>query len=86
MEVLIHSFKDGKLLCKADVMEILARVGPLLQDCQNLVLVDLQKFTKLTIVGDIHGHMDDLTTILRISGNLFALVVGGGCFISIFVC
>jgi hypothetical protein len=40
--VLIQAFKDGKLLCRADLMIILTSVSPMLQEMPNIVHVDLQ--------------------------------------------
>ncbi len=39
---------------------------PLFRNAKNVVHVDIQ--TRLTVVGDIHGQLDDLMYIFHLNG------------------
>lgn len=54
-------------LPKSHVMELVKRAKDILQPLPNMV--DVTIHTRLTVVGDIHGQLDDLFEIFTQNGS-----------------
>ena len=63
----IYRREGGKISLKL-VMKILRQCYQLLKDMGNVSKVTIEKGTKLTVVGDLHGQLRDLLHILDESG------------------
>lgn len=59
-------FQAGKSLPAFTVHEILARVFEILRPLPNLIRIPMAEH--ITVVGDIHGQLDDLLTIFKLNG------------------
>ncbi len=55
----------GNTISKKDVKTVLSTVSIFLQNEPNLIYLE----DPLTIVGDIHGQLNDLKQIIRLGGN-----------------
>jgi serine/threonine-protein phosphatase 5 len=63
-DVVMKSFKRGKLLSAKDISLALQTVKKRLEALPNVMPVHIPKDGSVTIVGDIHGQFDDLCHIL----------------------
>ncbi|OQR88086.1 calcineurin-like phosphoesterase [Achlya hypogyna] len=65
---LVESYKRGQKLHKTYVMQILHTVLERLQRKPNVTHLAIAPAPHMTIVGDLHGQLDDLMLILRENG------------------
>ena len=63
---MMDHFKFNKMLDLENVVEILRRVKAVLKIQPNVV--QLSVTTRLTVVGDLHGQLDDLLAIFKLNG------------------
>jgi hypothetical protein len=63
---MIKHFKKQRLLSTMLVVRLLMRVRSVLTAQPNIVNIEFQN--RLTIVGDLHGQLDDLLTIFELNG------------------
>eukprot|EP01006_Ploeotia_vitrea_P035396 TRINITY_DN65873_c6_g2_i1.p1 TRINITY_DN65873_c6_g2~~TRINITY_DN65873_c6_g2_i1.p1 ORF type:complete len:755 (+),score=446.50 TRINITY_DN65873_c6_g2_i1:140-2404(+) len=63
---MMDHFKHNRILRKEDVMLIAKRAIPLLKALPNVVPTPIH--TKITVVGDLHGQLDDLFTLFKLNG------------------
>ncbi|KDO32597.1 hypothetical protein SPRG_03070 [Saprolegnia parasitica CBS 223.65] len=65
---LVESFKRGQKLHKTYVLQILHTVLERLQRKPNVTHLSIAPAPHMTIIGDLHGQLDDLMLILRENG------------------
>ena len=58
VSALMEHFRQNKLLPQSLVFKLLARAEPLFTSLTNIV--DVQVTARMTVVGDLHGQLDDL--------------------------
>jgi len=63
---MLDHFKFNRRLDLTHVVEILRRVKAVLQAQPNVVHISVS--TRLTVVGDLHGQLDDLLAIFKLNG------------------
>lgn len=63
---MMDHFKFNKMLDLPNVVELLRRVKAVLKAQPNVV--HLTVTTRLTVVGDLHGQLDDLLAIFKLNG------------------
>jgi diadenosine tetraphosphatase ApaH/serine/threonine PP2A family protein phosphatase len=63
---MMDHFKNGHLLYYEDVLQVLDSTREVLQALPNVVHIPMH--TRLTIVGDLHGQLDDLFSIFKLNG------------------
>jgi hypothetical protein len=64
----IEHFQVGGLLPKASVMQLIRRSILILKSQENYVNIPIHPGSTLTIVGDLHGQLQDLLTIFNLNG------------------
>ncbi|OQS02982.1 calcineurin-like phosphoesterase [Thraustotheca clavata] len=65
---LIDNFKKSIKLHRSYVVQIVCEATKLLQDLPNIQHVSIAPAKNITVVGDLHGQLDDLLLILRENG------------------
>ncbi|KAH9194485.1 hypothetical protein AeNC1_003535 [Aphanomyces euteiches] len=65
---LIDSFKRKTKLHKAYVVQLLRQAASQFQNYANFHLVTIAPAKRITVIGDLHGQLDDLLLILRENG------------------
>lgn len=65
---MMEDFKNGKILHHAYVTEVLHEVRKTMGALSTLQEIKIEDGSKLTIVGDIHGQLQDLYSIFTING------------------
>lgn len=73
---MLKEFQEDRILDIESVLQLVERSFAVLCREPNVVHLNLKKGAQITIVGDIHGQLDDLLTILSMRGypgpdNLF---------------
>ena len=66
VNTMMEHFRQGKVLPQSLVYKLLSRVEPILKAQPNLV--DIQCTARITVVGDLHGQLDDLLAIFKLQG------------------
>lgn len=66
VEQMMDCFKRNQQLPSSLVLKLLARVTPLLAALPNIVPVSVP--ARVTVVGDLHGQLDDLLAIFKLQG------------------
>jgi serine/threonine-protein phosphatase 5 len=66
VSTMMEHFRQGKLLPQSLVYKLLSRVSPILAAQPNLV--EVQCTARITVVGDLHGQLDDLLAIFKLQG------------------
>ena len=62
----MDAFKVNKILPASLVLKLISRVTPLLRALPNIVPVTVP--ARVTVVGDLHGQLDDLLAIFKLQG------------------
>lgn len=65
---MLKSFQEGYILGYESVWQILQRVSFVLGKQRNVVDVTLSETSRINIVGDIHGQLDDFLTVMNTAG------------------
>lgn len=65
---MFEAFKRGEILHYNYVTEILYTVGKMYKNTPNLQEISIPENCKFTIVGDLHGQLEDLFTIFSLNG------------------
>jgi len=65
---MLEQFKQDKILCYENVHQILRRVYEILLKENNVVGIKFGCGQIVTIVGDLHGQLNDLLTIFNMNG------------------
>lgn len=63
---MMDHFKSNKVLDEENVVALLTKIKPLLAALPNVVEVPVN--TRITVVGDLHGQLDDLFHIFKLCG------------------
>jgi diadenosine tetraphosphatase ApaH/serine/threonine PP2A family protein phosphatase len=63
---MMDTFKHDTLLPRATVRELLSRVEPLLRSLNNVARIPVH--SRICVVGDLHGQLDDLFSIFKLNG------------------
>lgn len=63
---MMDHFKFNKMLDLENVVELLRRIKIHLKSLPNIVHINVT--TRLTVVGDLHGQLDDLFAIFKLNG------------------
>jgi serine/threonine-protein phosphatase with EF-hand domain len=71
---LINSYKENKSLHVKYVILILEETLKLLKTLKNINMISTSTNQNITIVGDLHGSLDDLLLILYKVNSLFHLI------------
>jgi serine/threonine-protein phosphatase 5 len=66
IEQMMDTFKRNHQLPVALVLKLLKQVTPLLRELPNIVQVPVS--ARVTVVGDLHGQLDDLLAIFKLQG------------------
>lgn len=65
---MMDAFHLGHTLQESNIFQILKRVVPILSAEPNIQDAIVPEHGRLTMVGDIHGQLDDLFSILKLNG------------------
>jgi hypothetical protein len=68
IEKTIDQFKQDKILAYENAYQILKRLFPILKEQENVININFEEEQQVTIVGDLHGQLDDLLTIFQMNG------------------
>lgn len=68
VKTMLRSFQEGYILGYESVWQLLQRASFLLGKQRNVVEVTLSEATRINIVGDIHGQLDDFLTVMNTAG------------------
>lgn len=71
IQVLIKNFKKGRVLERKNVREILNRFASVMADNPAVQEIEIPPDGSVCVVGDTHGQLADLLTILRLNGMSF---------------
>ena len=58
--------KINKVMPASIVLKIIKRVTPILKESPNIVPINVN--ARVTVVGDLHGQLDDLLAIFKLQG------------------
>ena len=65
---ILENFKDGKRLHPRYIIQLIEHAQKLFEREQTVKEITLQPKTRITIVGDLHGQLQDLLSIFKLNG------------------